>query len=96
MHLNHYCVFWRRENTQTGQVLFCHTPEERMLTFSQAAATSALTINSDFCLPLPKVKTLCLICGDVGVDNACVVPILWKNHTLCAVHPMNSTVADLT
>lgn len=47
MHLNHYCVFWRRENTQTGQVLFCHTPEERMLTFSQAATTSALTINSE-------------------------------------------------
>lgn len=47
MHLNHYCVFWRRGDTQTVQVLSCHTPEERMSTFSQAAAASALTISSE-------------------------------------------------
>lgn len=37
-----------------------------------------------------------MICEDVGVDSACVVPILWEKHSPCAVHPVNFTVADLT
>lgn len=38
----------------------------------------------DFCQPLSKVKTLCLICGDVGVDNACVCThFMEKSYFLC-------------
>lgn len=47
MHLNCYYMFWRRGNIQTVQVLFCHTPEERMSTFRRAATASALNINSE-------------------------------------------------
>lgn len=89
MHPNHYCVFWRRGSVQTAyrflqniQILFCHTPEERMSTFSQAATASALTINSEL---LPAFAE--------GEDPWSDLWRCWCWQCLCCTHFMEKSYA---